>query len=765
MTTAPWSADYIRSTSIALNTGSPTGMNNHVSNSHNRSHNHNSAGISTKISATNINYNNSNNINNNNNSNYKNNNNNKKKKEKKMQIETKTSAKNINITWHIDKQSIDIAKLAQRGDKKGVILADLECDGYLFKLELCAPGWRNSQNGFSAFYLTVPKLNRNNNSNHNKKNKAQQKTSSSAIDDNNSNNSSNNIINNSGLIDNNFVARYSVLFGEDEKHVRVSSIRNDFDLGVGFPNFTEISTLDNAIVCDQLRFHIQIDIFSCESTVKKPKPELQKEKISSLTVAKIMRDMYYQSLHSNVMIICSNNRRIPAHKSILTSASPVFRTFFAHSCRENTTGKIFMNEWNPVIVHAMVRFLYLGVIEFVQQNDERACHQRQRQRRHQKKRINNNKNNKNKKLKCQQKKQNLFNNDSNNNNCSSSDDDEDEDEAHNNDEKSVDLDVHDSDEDDKEEHHHQRNDTNGLLSLDCDDEIVLGIGESDVDDGDDDDEEEEEDITLKNHKISNTKQMTSHCASHINQSCMCVAHLQSMTVPEMKTAEHEFNNNPNHPKTAVGVFKHGSGSDSLSGEEYKCSMMSDCVLLSSAPSAISAAKGMPRSPSAMKYERSRVRQNTGMHHIPSQNNSRRNLQHLYPPTMEDTKSKCDNTNNNMVNNNNNNANNISNDCDCPLIVKKLFELFQLAECYKISDLLICCCQQLYQHLSVETACIFLMYLDKFSHVSEITEIQTAIWDYMSNNVQDIKGTPGWQTLLSSRPHLLGELIDRLTVYP
>lgn len=71
---------------------------------------------------------------------------------------TRTLSVCHNIRWEIDDRSIEIAKLATKADKRGVIEATVIKDGYDFKLELCASGWRSSQDGYCAFYLTVPNM-------------------------------------------------------------------------------------------------------------------------------------------------------------------------------------------------------------------------------------------------------------------------------------------------------------------------------------------------------------------------------------------------------------------------------------------------------------------------------------------------------------------------------------------------------------------------------------------------------------------------------
>merc|ERR1719384_2016306 len=73
-----------------------------------------------------------------------------------IKIETNTLAKKTTIEWKINKQTIEIAKMSAKGDDKGVIGTSVDFGGHTFNVELCVPGWRRSQDGFSAFYLTVP---------------------------------------------------------------------------------------------------------------------------------------------------------------------------------------------------------------------------------------------------------------------------------------------------------------------------------------------------------------------------------------------------------------------------------------------------------------------------------------------------------------------------------------------------------------------------------------------------------------------------------
>jgi len=239
-----------------------------------------------------------------------------------LAIETKTTSKTHCINWIIDARSLHIAQLAQKGDKRGVIEANIEKEGHRFKLELCASGWRNSQDGYCAFYLTVQDQ------------------------------------------DELFVARYRVQVGNIS---RISSIRHDFHLGVGFPNFCEQSQLESIMNNSQVRFLVTVEIFTCKSNVQtpiKPLSTLNGILIPNDVLSKLMKDMFTKRLHSDVSLVCGNYE-IPVHKCVLSHTSAVFRAIFSHNFVENSTNEIRMHDWKPEIVELMIIFLYTARIEDV----------------------------------------------------------------------------------------------------------------------------------------------------------------------------------------------------------------------------------------------------------------------------------------------------------------------------------------------------------------------------------------------------------------
>lgn len=265
-----------------------------------------------------------------------------------IKIETRTFTKKLNIEWIINKKTMDIAKLSPNRHKKGVISTTMQYGAHALNFELCITGWKRSHRDHSAFYFTVPTEH-----DHGLKEDEHKEPPPE------------------------FVARYSISFQNGNTTVtRKSSTRTDFNLGVGFPNFTEQKTLFQAVQDNKLVLKIQIEIFERKSRVR----QLPEAKQGGNAIAQLMSKMYRDKINADAVIIVDrsnghhghsrspsatkSSRRIMVHRCVLTAASPVFHSFFKHRSAENETSSIVMDQWDEEIVSAMVRFLYLGRIEF-----------------------------------------------------------------------------------------------------------------------------------------------------------------------------------------------------------------------------------------------------------------------------------------------------------------------------------------------------------------------------------------------------------------
>lgn len=459
-----------------------------------------------------------------------------------LAVETKTTSKTHCIDWVIDARSLHIAQLAPKGDKRGVIEANVEKEGHRFKLELCASGWRNSQDGYCAFYLTVQDQ------------------------------------------DELFVARYRVQVGTIS---RISSIRHDFHLGVGFPNFCEQTQIEQFMDNSCVRFLVTVEIFTCKSNVQTPNKPLGIDGVVAPqeVLSKLMKGMLTSRLHTDVALLCQTFQ-IPVHKCVLAHASPVFRAIFSHNFVENSTSQIHMHEWKPEIVELMVIFLYTARIEDLNEI---------------------------------KKKFYVITN-----------------------------------------------------------KAVLSI------DSEDDDE------------VS-----------------------QSYAIGGDNSNEHGLISAS--PSPSETFYNNIEATRSLSPNFINLPQLSDLEVDGhTTPDAYDTLTQLPKS---LEYK---------------------DEEKEFEVSITNNKSNLNNTN------------------LCAIYENETFDLFQLAEFYKLESLVISCCQKMHQELTIETVCDLLVRIERYTHVPEINIIKESIWQFITNNIRQIKQTRGYSNLVKNHHDLLGQLIDQMT---
>lgn len=488
-----------------------------------------------------------------------------------LAIETKTTSKTHCINWVIDFRSLHIAQLAAKGDKRGVIEANVEKEGHKFKLELCASGWRNSQDGYCAFYLTVQDQ------------------------------------------DELFVARYRVQVGTIS---RISSIRHDFHLGVGFPNFCEQSQLEQFMTNSSVRFMVTVEIFSCKSKVQVPnKPLVINGLISPQEVlSKLMKEMLQNRLHTDVDLLCQSYR-IPIHKCVLAHASPVFRAIFSHNFVENSTSQICMHEWKPEIVELMVIFLYTARIE-----DSNEIKQK-------------------------------FSASSN-----------------------------------------QR-----CLAVETNDES--------------DDVSQSYDTGFDNRQGLITASPSPSESYHPDIESTISISPNFINLPQLSDLYLQTNEIINNPPEDLEMKLNNSY-----GNEFNETISNN-------------SRHIPKSLECRDEEKEY---------------EEIIIAHNQPVNVNNVifcGDKCENY---------------------ALSQHTTFDLFQLAEYYKIEALVIACCQKMHEELKNETACDLLVRIERYLHVPEIRVIKESIWQFVTDNIREIKQTCGYSNLVKYNPDLLGQLIDQMT---
>jgi len=282
-------------------------------------------------------------------------------------IETTTVPKVYAIEWRLDEESIAIgsAKNKFKGGSSanssddegsnGVIEATFIRHSIRFKMELCITGWVNSNRGYAAFYLTIPR-------------DATQKNTER------------------------LVARFSVAIKDTDKS-KTSSIRDDFHLGVGFPNLCSESVLRESARRNggELVVEVKIEIFKTQSRVNELDQEIYNKYAAQFRVEPVggrspesgehPEGRSMGSIQSNVLSamleddsFCDvailsrtadgERKSIKVHKCVLLHSSLVFQRMFS-SFVEGQDNVINLEQslWSHHIIRQLVRFLYLGRIE------------------------------------------------------------------------------------------------------------------------------------------------------------------------------------------------------------------------------------------------------------------------------------------------------------------------------------------------------------------------------------------------------------------
>jgi len=295
-----------------------------------------------------------------------------------INVETKTEIKKVHIVWHIDRQNVDVALSSSQNNKREVLDTVVEYDGYKLRFELCV-GWRRSLQGFSAFFLTVPQSRVRKSQSLSAAN-FEQGANTIHVRDNHD--ASIEMSEHHDVINANFMAKYTVSFGNREERItRTSSIRSDFDLGVGFPNFCELTKLTDLMTNNMLELHIDVEIYERSSTLFEPPSAIIKgisPSVSPSSNHPFMSKLYHEKLYCDSKIVghyfdellIKKHKAIKLHKCILVTASPVF----ADMLQLRGTSCIDMPEWHINTVLSMVKFLYLGCVELyhaeMRTNDE-----------------------------------------------------------------------------------------------------------------------------------------------------------------------------------------------------------------------------------------------------------------------------------------------------------------------------------------------------------------------------------------------------------
>ena len=85
-------------------------------------------------------------------------------------------------------------------------------------------------------------------------------------------------------------------------------------------------------------------------------------KVPDSQLADNMNDLLENGLFSD-MALKIGDKKIPVHKAILASRSPVFAAMFQHDLKETKQGYVAITDLELDILEEMLKFIYTGKVE------------------------------------------------------------------------------------------------------------------------------------------------------------------------------------------------------------------------------------------------------------------------------------------------------------------------------------------------------------------------------------------------------------------
>ncbi|KAL7298621.1 hypothetical protein TKK_0008389 [Trichogramma kaykai] len=165
------------------------------------------------------------------------------------------------------------------------------------------------------------------------------------------------------------VCRWSVSVINDKNVVTERTLHYNFATsnfsGYGSPTFYALKNIDKLIASQNtVTIQCELEVFkefksslNCPDIIDGKNQIIDKVNLDPLCLSEEFSD---------VRIITPDANDIPAHKSILAMASPVFRAMFTHDMLENKESSVKITDITKNIVTEMLRFIYTGHIDAIE---------------------------------------------------------------------------------------------------------------------------------------------------------------------------------------------------------------------------------------------------------------------------------------------------------------------------------------------------------------------------------------------------------------
>ncbi|XP_014235420.1 protein roadkill-like [Trichogramma pretiosum] len=163
------------------------------------------------------------------------------------------------------------------------------------------------------------------------------------------------------------ICRAAVMIINNKKVVQKWRMCHDFAtsgfLGRGWKNFFELEHIDKLISFENtVTIQCELEIFNeIESSQNS---EIICSKDEAIDTMKFDFSFYSEKLSDVKLIV--EEVKIPAHKIVLSAASPVFRAMFTHDMLENTENSVKITDITEDILTEMLRYIYTGEIDAIE---------------------------------------------------------------------------------------------------------------------------------------------------------------------------------------------------------------------------------------------------------------------------------------------------------------------------------------------------------------------------------------------------------------
>ncbi|XP_057318320.1 speckle-type POZ protein-like B [Microplitis mediator] len=155
--------------------------------------------------------------------------------------------------------------------------------------------------------------------------------------------------------------RLKIFHQKDRQFIRGEQAYQTFEIrrDCNAQNVVEVSELNNEkdkyVPDDTLTVSLELTELIVRSNTSQPTTKLRLGE--SKQIVDDLKDLFHSKEGSDVVLIVGD-KKIPAHKTLLVSRSPVFSAMFKHKLKENQENEVDIPDMDPDICEKLLEFIY-----------------------------------------------------------------------------------------------------------------------------------------------------------------------------------------------------------------------------------------------------------------------------------------------------------------------------------------------------------------------------------------------------------------------